>query len=105
MRADACRPASTLGLRRLRIAPYAVLPDGRQYRTVPGAPDLIAAFKAGTIPHVPQGIVELIHPPHRENQQAQPSSFNNTAGAREKAFAQVALQGCTAELAAMPRRT
>ena len=52
------------------IAPYAVLPDGRRYRTVPGAPDLIAAFKAGTIPHVPQGIVDLIHPPRHENQQA-----------------------------------
>jgi hypothetical protein len=83
------------------IAPYAVLPDGRRYRTVPGAPDLIAAFKAGTIPHVPQGIVDLIHPPQRENEQAQPSSFSITAGAREKAFAQVALQGCTAELAAV----
>ena len=42
------------------VAPYAVLPDGRRYKSVPGAPDLIAAFKAGSIPHVPQGVVDLI---------------------------------------------
>src|SRR5262245_8982605 len=42
------------------ISPYAVFADGRQYKAVPGTPDLIEAFKAGTIPHVPQGIVDLI---------------------------------------------
>ena len=42
------------------ICPYAVLPDGRRYRAVKDTPDLIAAYRAGSIPHVPQGIVDLI---------------------------------------------
>jgi Bifunctional DNA primase/polymerase, N-terminal len=75
------------------ICPYATLSDGRRYKSVPGTPDLISAFKAGTIPHVPHGIVDLI----QADNQAQ--TFNTAAGARERAYAQAALEGCMAELA------
>ena len=37
-----------------------MLPDGRRYRAVPNAPDLITAYQAGTIPRIPEGIVALI---------------------------------------------
>jgi Bifunctional DNA primase/polymerase, N-terminal len=79
------------------IAPYATLSDGRCYRTVAGTPDLISAFKAGTIPHVPQGIVDLIHA--NDSTPDQEQNFSSVAGAREQAYAQTALEGCMAELA------
>jgi hypothetical protein len=79
------------------ICPYAALSDGRHYKTVPGTPDLISAYKAGAIPHVPQGIVDLIQADNQKPDQAQ--TFNATAGARERAYAQAALEGCMAELA------
>jgi Bifunctional DNA primase/polymerase, N-terminal len=79
------------------IAPYATLSDGRCYRTIAGTPDLISAYKAGTIPHVPQGIVDLIHASDRTPDQEQ--NFSSIAGAREQAYAQTALEGCMAELA------
>ena len=85
------------------IAPYAVLADGRRYRAVTGTPDLMAAFRADTLPHIPQGIVELIQARKHGNGQAQPNGCCGPAGAREKAFAQAALEGCAAELAATTR--
>jgi hypothetical protein len=80
------------------ICPYAMLPDGRRYQAVTGTPDLISAFKAGTIPHVPPGVVELIQGQRREREQPQPNS--GAAGVREQAYAQAALEGAMAELAA-----
>jgi hypothetical protein len=87
------------------IAPYAVLPDGRQYRAVPGTPDLIAAYQAGTIPHVPQGVVDLIkaRKQRQAGQQRQSEQANGTACVRELAYAAAALEGCAAELAAAAR--
>ena len=82
----------------MSICPYAVLPDGRRYQAVTGTPDLISAFKAGTIPHVPPGVVALIEGRQRERKQPQPNS--GTAGVREQAYAQAALEGAMAELAA-----
>ena len=83
------------------IAPYAALPDGRRYRAVPGTPDLIAAFKVGTIPHVPQGVVDLIKARKHQREQSRPDDSHGagTAGVREQAYAQAALEGCAAELA------
>ena len=67
------------------VAPYAVLPDGRRYKSVPGAPDLIAAFKAGSIPHVPQGVVDLIQARKQKRQQGgQRSGFRNQQHPREQ---------------------
>src|SRR5262249_17572272 len=78
------------------ICPYAVLPDGRSYKAVTGTPDLISAFKAGTIPHVPPGIVALIE---GRREREQPQTNSDAAGVREQAFAEAALEGCLAELA------
>jgi hypothetical protein len=74
------------------IAPYAVLPNGRQY----GTPDLITAVKGQAVPHVPQGIVDLIQARKRRaepkgNGAGQPSG---AATVREMAYAEAALQGC-----------
>jgi Bifunctional DNA primase/polymerase, N-terminal len=82
------------------IAPHATLSDGRCYRPVPGTPDLLSAYKSGTIPHIPQGVVDLIQARKRKRQQAQSETGTGTAGVREKSFAQAALAGCVAELAA-----
>jgi hypothetical protein len=54
------------------ICPYATLSDSRQYKAVPGTPDLISAYKAGTIPHVPQGIVDLIQADDQKPDQESP---------------------------------
>jgi hypothetical protein len=80
------------------IAPYAVLPDGRCYQSAPGSVDLITAFKTGSIPHVPQGIVDLVQARKQQSEQQQPNS--GAAGVREQAYAQAALEGAMAELAA-----
>jgi len=63
------------------ICPYAVLPDGRRYQSVAGTPDLIGAYKAGTVPHIPEGIVELIE--GRKLEQAHSASYTGTCGARD----------------------
>jgi hypothetical protein len=84
------------------IAPGAVLPDGKRYRAVSGTPDLLAAYQAGTIPHVPEGIVGLIRARRKQGEQQQQNSGAD-AGVRERAYAQATLEGCVAELsAAMP---
>jgi Bifunctional DNA primase/polymerase, N-terminal len=81
------------------ICPYAVLADGRRYQSVSGAPDLITAYRDGTIPHIPQGIVDLIEARKHESKQ---QTNSGAAGVREKAYAQAALEGAMAELAASP---
>ena len=88
------------------VIAYAVMPDARQYKAARNSPDLIAAFQAGTIPHVPQPIVDLIRAPKRKTTTEQPHSKPaNTAASfgdtREQAWAGAALDGCAAELAAM----
>ena len=83
------------------IAPYAMLPDGRRYRAISHAPDLIAAYMAGAVPPVPQGIVDLIEA--RRNgmsHTAQPDFKFTDIGIREMSYAQAALDGCTKEFAA-----
>jgi hypothetical protein len=49
------------------ICPYAHLPDGRCYRTIRNTPDLISAYKANSIPPVPEGIVALIEARKKKN--------------------------------------
>jgi hypothetical protein len=80
------------------ICPYAVLPDGRRYRAISSAPDLISAYKAGTIPPVPEGIVTLIEARKKNGKPAEPDS--GRSGIREQSYAAAALEGCTRELAA-----
>ena len=83
------------------IAPGAVLPDGRHYYAVPEAPDLLAAHKAGAVPHIPAGIVELLGARRTQGEQRQ--QYSKNAGIRERAYAEAALEGCAAELAAAAR--
>jgi bifunctional DNA primase/polymerase-like protein len=80
------------------IAPCAVLPDGRHYHPVAGKPDLIEAYRAGTVPFVPQGIVDLIQARRKPRKPADAGASD--AGEREKAYARAALDGCAEELAA-----
>jgi putative DNA primase/helicase len=53
------------GARGQTIAPGAVKSDGTFYETVPGWPDLAEAFAAGTIPQIPEWIIDLIEQPNR----------------------------------------
>ena len=87
------------------IAPYAMLPDGRCYRAAAGTPDLITAFKSETIPHVPQGIIDLIQvrKARREQQARTEQTTSAAAGIREQSYAEAALKRCAAELAATTR--
>ena len=83
------------------IAPYAVLPDGRRYRVVPNAPDLIAAYQAGTIPAVPEGIVALIEARKKQNGRESESKTDAAKPRiRERCYALAALAACVKELAA-----
>src|SRR5262245_14069746 len=68
------------------ICPYGVLPDGRRYQSVTGTPDLITAFQAGTVPHVPEGIVALLtaRKPTGEQPQQAPDPNVTSAGIREQ---------------------
>src|SRR5262245_54442591 len=43
------------------IAPGAQLPDGKWWQSVNGRPLLAVAFKAGTIPELPQWLADIIH--------------------------------------------
>ena len=84
-RGATCRPASMRADEGgYVVAPYAVLADGRCYKSAPGAPDLIAAFKAGSIPHVPQGVVDLIQARKQKGSKADSGPATGTSGIREK---------------------
>ena len=80
------------------ICPYTVLPDGRRYRAIRNTPDLIAAYRAGTVPPVPQGVIDLIGV--RKNDMPHTAQSSAKPGVREKSYALAALEGCTKELAA-----
>ena len=82
------------------VCPYAILPDGRSYRASPNTPDFIAASSSNTIAQVPQGIVDLIRARNAKREQTQGKTSSNGAGVREQAYAEAALNGCAAELAA-----
>src|SRR5262249_10706711 len=92
------------------IAPGAVLPDGKRWQSVNGRPLLADAFKAGTIPALPQWLANIIRP-----KQQQPKgdgidecarNFANLSGAnnslRGQTYAAAALNGAVAELSAAP---
>src|SRR5262245_52036930 len=49
------------------IAPGAQLPDGKWWQSVNGRPSLADAFKAGTIPELPQWLTEIILPNRQPN--------------------------------------
>lgn len=81
------------------VCPYAALPDGRRYRALPHAPDLIGSYRAGSIPPIPEGIVALLEARKRADS-PQSEADSSKPGIREKSYALAALDGCTQELAA-----
>jgi hypothetical protein len=86
------------------IAPGAVLPDGKQWQSVDGRPLLADAFKAGTIPELPQWLTDIIRANRKPNGDGieYARSFADMRGAngiREQKYALAALSGCAIELA------
>jgi hypothetical protein len=83
------------------IAPGAMLPDGRKWRTREGSASLLDAYKAGTIPPVPDWLVKILTtrkaPKQPKSETPQPKGV---IGPREKAYAARALEENAAELAA-----
>src|SRR5262249_33542525 len=49
------------------IAPGAVLPDGKGWQSVNGRPSLPDAFKASSIPKLPQWLADIIRPNRQAN--------------------------------------
>jgi len=91
------------------IAPDAVLPDGKGWQSVNGRPLLADAFKAGTIPELPQWLAAIIRPnrqPNGDGIDEYVRGFADMPGAigdsRGEAYAAAALQGAAAELSATP---
>jgi Protein of unknown function (DUF3987)/Bifunctional DNA primase/polymerase, N-terminal len=90
------------------IAPDAQLPDGKRWQSVNGRPLLADAFKAGTIPELPEWLADIIHPSRRSNGGAvdedtrvfDKSGTSNSF--RRQAYAAAALDGAVAELSAAP---
>jgi Protein of unknown function (DUF3987)/Bifunctional DNA primase/polymerase, N-terminal len=86
------------------IAPGAVLPDGKRWQSVNGRPLLADAFKAGTIPELPQWLTDIIRANRKPNGDGieYARSFADMRGAngiREQKYALAALSGCAIELA------
>jgi Protein of unknown function (DUF3987)/Bifunctional DNA primase/polymerase, N-terminal len=86
------------------IAPGAVLPDGKRWHSLSGRPSLADAFKADTIPELPQWLADIIRPNRKPNgdgsrQYAWPGDSSTLRG---QAYAAAALQGAAAELSAAP---
>ena len=86
------------------IAPGAVLPDGKRWQSVNDRPLLADAFKAGTIPEVPQWLTDIIRAKWKPNGDGieYARSFADMRGAngiREQKYALAALSGCATELA------
>ena len=91
------------------IAPGAVLPDGKRWQSVNGRPSLAAAFKAGTIPELPQWLADIIRPKSAAERRwdrrvctrlcRMPGANSSSRG---QAYAAAALDGAVAELSAAP---
>jgi uncharacterized protein DUF3987/bifunctional DNA primase/polymerase-like protein len=92
------------GMGGLVIAPGAVLPDGKRWQSASGRPVLADAFKAGTIPELPQWLTDIIRANRKPNGDGieYARSFADMRGAngiREQKYALAALSGCAIELA------
>jgi hypothetical protein len=88
------------GLGGFIIGPGASLPDGRRWEPVNGKPLLRDAFKAGTIPELPQCLTAIIRPDRKRNE----VGINGyvTDGSRGEAYAAAALDGAATELSTAP---
>jgi hypothetical protein len=86
------------------IAPGAVLSDGKRWQPVNGRPLLATAFKAGTIPELPQWLADIIRPNRQPNGHVIESFTTSGANSRSRCepYASAALDGVVAELSAAP---
>jgi hypothetical protein len=88
------------------IAPFCVRPDGKSYDNFAGHPNLITSFKAGTIPIVPDWLIEIVRKPTicmGSIIATQAISVSSGDGSkRERAWAVAALQRCMTDLANCP---
>src|SRR6516164_10704691 len=75
------------------IAPGAVLPDGKGWQSVNGRPLLADAFKAETIPELPQWLADIIRRNRRSNGGTLDGDARGFADSRGQAYAAAALQG------------
>ncbi|MGL5445793.1 MAG: AAA family ATPase [Rhabdaerophilum sp.] len=86
------------------------LPDGREYRPLDGSPDILAAYRSGSIPPLPSALAAVIRnkrkteaPSKATQAAASPSAYSNggnTAARGERAHARGALELFCEELAA-----
>ena len=78
------------------------MPNGQSWRPINGAPLLAEAFKAGTIPELPQWLADIIRPNRKPNGQGNAPTLAGMPEAdaswRGEAYAAAALQGAAAEL-------
>jgi Bifunctional DNA primase/polymerase, N-terminal len=89
------------------IAPFCVRTDGKSYRNVAGRRSLITSFRAGTIPTVPDWLIEIVRKPtiwmRSTSAATEAISVSRGPGSkRERAWAVAALQCCITDLANCP---
>jgi RecA-family ATPase len=90
------------------IAPGAATDDKRGYRRLPGTPSLIEAFHAGTIPYLPDVIIEAIQAGRQDKrvvediEAPQPRTFAKS-GNREGAWGKAALANELRRVADAPK--
>jgi|SRR5580704_3237918 hypothetical protein len=81
------------------VAPGAVRPDGAIWKPAPGFPELTQAFQAGTVPVLPDWLLEMIAPKLSPTQEPA-AAKGNLPGlpGRERAYGAAALRNSIAEL-------
>jgi hypothetical protein len=86
------------------VGPGAVRPDRARYRPADDAADLAEAFATGTIPAVPDWVVDIIGKDGGKNADG-PTNNSDLPGDRERAFAAAALAKSIAEIEQAGRGT
>jgi hypothetical protein len=81
------------------VAPGAVRPDGAIWKPAPGFPELTQAFRAGTVPVLPDWLLELIAPEQPTQAPTAPGGHRPAPQGRERAYAAKALRKSVDELA------
>jgi Bifunctional DNA primase/polymerase, N-terminal len=82
------------------IAPGAVLSDGKRWQPVNGRPLLATAFKAGTIPELPQWLADIIRPNRQPNGEESldehaRTAFSSVLEATDGSRGELMLQQCS----------
>jgi hypothetical protein len=87
------------------VAPGAVRPDGARWTEADRGPTLIEAYRAGSLPIIPNWLVQMIRP-HRSDSSdkggGSADASRGPPGEREQAYAEVALRNVGARVASTP---